>query len=35
MKTDILIAGAGPAGLFAAITAAQSGAKVVIVESNT
>ena len=35
MKTDICIIGAGPAGVFAAIVAAQAGAKVLIVERNT
>jgi predicted Rossmann fold flavoprotein len=35
MKTDICIIGAGPAGVFAAIFASQSGAKVLIVERNT
>lgn len=35
MKTDICIIGAGPAGLFAAIFAAQTGAKVIVVERNT
>ena len=35
MQTDICIIGAGPAGVFAAIFAAQSGAKVLIVERNT
>jgi predicted Rossmann fold flavoprotein len=35
MKTDICIIGAGPAGVFAAIHAAQSGAETLIVERNT
>lgn len=35
MKTDICIIGAGPAGLFAAICTAQTGAKTLIVERNT
>jgi sarcosine oxidase subunit alpha len=35
MKTDILIIGAGPAGLSAAITASKLGAKVIIVDENT
>ncbi|MDD5459617.1 MAG: NAD(P)/FAD-dependent oxidoreductase [Phycisphaerae bacterium] len=35
IKTDVCIIGAGPAGLFAAITAAESGAKPVVVEKNT
>lgn len=35
MKTDICVIGAGPAGIFAAIFAVQSGAKVLIVERNT
>lgn len=35
MKTDICIIGAGPAGIFAAIFAAQTGAKVIVVERNT
>ncbi|MFA5784165.1 MAG: FAD-dependent oxidoreductase, partial [Phycisphaerae bacterium] len=35
MKSDICIIGAGPAGLFAAIWAAQNGADVLIIERNT
>jgi len=35
MKTALCIIGAGPAGLFAAISAAQSGAETLIVERNT
>ncbi|MHC5083732.1 MAG: BaiN/RdsA family NAD(P)/FAD-dependent oxidoreductase [Planctomycetota bacterium] len=35
MNTDICIIGAGPAGLMAAITAAESGAKVTLIERNT
>jgi predicted Rossmann fold flavoprotein len=35
MQTDICIIGAGPAGVFASIFAAQSGAKVLIIERNT
>ncbi|MFA5553320.1 MAG: NAD(P)/FAD-dependent oxidoreductase [Phycisphaerae bacterium] len=35
METDVCIIGAGPAGLFASIFAAKSGAKTVIVEKNT
>jgi len=35
MKTDVCITGAGPAGLFAAISAAQSGVKTIVVERNT
>jgi predicted Rossmann fold flavoprotein len=35
MKTDICIIGAGPAGLFAAITGAQAGAQTLVVERNT
>ncbi len=34
MKYDVLIAGAGPAGLSAAISAASSGASVLVVEQN-
>jgi predicted Rossmann fold flavoprotein len=34
MKTDILIIGAGPAGMMAALTAARTGAKVVLAERN-
>jgi len=35
IETDIAIIGAGPAGMFAAITAAQNGKKVALFESNT
>lgn len=35
VETDICIIGAGPAGMFAAITAAQAGKKVALFESNT
>ncbi len=35
MNTALCIIGAGPAGLFASISAAQSGTKVLIVERNT
>lgn len=34
MKTDILVIGAGPAGMMAALTAAEQGAKVVLAERN-
>lgn len=35
IKTNLCIIGAGPAGLFAAITAAETGAKTTIIERNT
>lgn len=35
MKTDVCIIGAGPAGLCAAILAAQAGAKALVIERNT
>jgi predicted Rossmann fold flavoprotein len=35
IDTDICIIGAGPAGMFAAITAAQNGKKVALFEANT
>jgi predicted Rossmann fold flavoprotein len=35
MKTDVSIIGAGPAGLCAAIFAAQAGAKTIVLERNT
>ena len=35
MTTNVCIIGAGPAGLMAAIFAAQAGAKVVVIEKNT
>jgi predicted Rossmann fold flavoprotein len=35
MKTDIVVIGAGPAGLFAAITAARYGAKTLVIEKNS
>jgi predicted Rossmann fold flavoprotein len=35
MKTDIAVIGAGPAGLFTAITAARFGAKTTIIEKNS
>jgi predicted Rossmann fold flavoprotein len=35
MKTDVCIVGAGPAGLFASIFAAEGGAKTIVVERNT
>ena len=34
LKTEILVIGAGPAGLSAAITAARAGKKVLLVEKN-
>ena len=34
MKYDVAIIGAGPAGMMAAISAAQNGARVVIIEKN-
>jgi thioredoxin reductase len=34
MKTDILVVGAGPAGLSAAVEAAQAGASVLVVDEN-
>ncbi len=35
MVTDILVVGAGPAGLAAAVEAAQTGARVLVVDENT
>ena len=35
MNIDVCIVGSGPAGLMAAISSAQSGAKTVIVDSNS
>ena len=35
MRTEIAIIGAGPAGLMAAISAAQAGAKTAVIEANT
>ena len=35
MKSDVCVVGAGPAGLFSAISAAECGAKVVVIEGNT
>lgn len=34
MKYDVLVIGAGPAGMFAAVTAAENGASVIIAERN-
>ena len=34
MKADIIVIGGGPAGMFAAITAAQQGSKVLLLERN-
>ena len=34
MKTDVIVIGGGPAGMFAAITAAQNGKKVLLLERN-
>lgn len=34
MRTDLVVIGAGPAGLSAAITAASYGAKVVVIDEN-
>ena len=34
MKTDVIVIGGGPAGMFAAITAAQNGRKVLLLERN-
>lgn len=34
MKTDVIVIGGGPAGMFAAITAARSGKKVLLLERN-
>ena len=34
MKHDIIVIGGGPAGMFAAITAAQAGKKVLLLERN-
>ena len=34
MKTDVIVVGGGPAGMFAAITAAQQGSKVLLLEAN-
>lgn len=35
MKTEVCIIGAGPAGLMAAISAAEAGARTTVIESNT
>ena len=35
METDVCVIGAGPAGLFASIFAAEAGAKTIILEHNT
>ena len=34
MTSDVLVIGGGPAGMFAAITAAKNGANVVLLERN-
>lgn len=34
MKYDVIVVGGGPAGMFAAITAAQQGSKVLLLEAN-
>ena len=34
MKYDVIVVGGGPAGMFAAITAARSGCKVLLLEAN-
>ena len=34
MTSDVIVIGGGPAGMFAAITAAQAGAKVLLLEKN-
>ena len=34
MNYDVIVVGGGPAGMFAAITAAQNGQKVLLMEKN-
>ena len=34
MKADVIVIGGGPAGMFAAITAARQGSKVLLLERN-
>ena len=34
MSVDVIVIGGGPAGMFTAITAAQQGAKVLLLEQN-
>ena len=34
MTSDVLVIGGGPAGMFAAVTAAKNGANVVLLERN-
>lgn len=34
MTHDLIVVGGGPAGMFAAITAARNGAKVLLLEKN-
>ena len=35
MKTDVIVIGGGPAGMAAALSSAETGAKVILIERNS